>query len=854
MDFETFPKLRSVNIASLTVTIGLSLLVGLISIRANAQSTNAVSPGLGQSFRAVQDDPDGPSYADSELLVKFKPGATDQEVADLVRRGAVTKARHILTPAMKDRGDIGITRLTIALPVRQAIQALQNHPAIEYAQPNWVYQHQAVPDDTFYLNGSLWGMSGDPVNDFGTHASAAWAADTLGSDEVCVGVIDEGIQVDHADLVGNIWKNLSEFSGQASLDDDSNGYTDDINGWNAVSDNGTVFEPGYDTHGTHVAGTLGASGGNGIGVVGVNWNVSIIAGKFLGRDGSGSTADAIQAIDYMTDLKIKQGVNIVALNNSWGGSGYDPALLESITDAARANILCVAAAGNGNRLGKAINTDNSPFYPACYDTTAGAGYDAVISVTAIAQDGSKPTWANYGAKSVDLGAPGVKIWSTIPGTYASMDGTSMATPHVTGAIALYASKYPGAKAADIKAALLASRTPTASLSGKTVTGGRLDIVKFLAIVPPGWVPPSQVPPPAPPSELTAVLVLDSINQIKLTWTDNSGNETFFKITRTGGSSPVEITVGANLTTYLDAGLSELTPYSYSIAACNSAGCSDPSSLTDDVTTGSFPDMATATYIATDTTSKGNWIGRYGTEGYNVIQYSQHYPNNATVNVSGASDWGWTASTTDSRALQKEANPSDRWLGCYYSGSSFTLDLALTDGNAHHVAFYVVDWDPLSRAQSIEIFDYYRQSQICGPVNVSSFSGGHYLIYEIKGRVLVRFTRTGGKDAVLSGIFFGQPVVLPPPAAPSVLTATAVSKSQIKLNWTDNSDNETGFKIERATAQNGPFTLIATAAANATTYASTGLARNTKYYYRVRATNSAGDSAPSNTANATTLSR
>ena len=758
-------------------TLGLSLL--LVSFPAHAQLTNAVPPGGGQSFHAAQDEPDGPSYVDGEILVKFRPGATDQEVADLVRRAAVNSAGHILTPAMRDRGDIGITRLTTALLPRQALQALQNHPAIEYAQPNWIYRRQLEPNDEYYLAGSLWGMG----SGFGSQAAAAWAAGNVGLSGVCVGVIDEGIQFDHPDLAGNIWRNPAEISGVAGTDDDHNGYLDDIYGWNAISDSGAIFDPGYDTHGTHVAGTIGAKGGNSIGVVGVNWNVSIIAGKFLGRDGTGSTLDAVQAIDYMTHLKTQQGVNIVALNNSWGGGGSDPTLLASITAAAKANILIVAAAGNESR-----NTDRVASYPACYDTSKTAGYDAVISVTAIAKDGSKPSWANYGAKTVDLGAPGVGIWSTVSGgTYVSMDGTSMATPHVTGAIALYASKYPGAAAADIRAALLnsAKATPTASLSGKTVTGGRLDIDKFLAITPPNWVPPEDTIPSAP-SGLTATV--ESVNQVRLTWLDVTG-ENFYKITRTEAGASAEFTVGADLTSYLDTGLKEATTYSYQIVACNSAGCSSATAASEPVTTGSFPPSATASYVASDDGTQGNWIGNFGGDGYNVIQYSQHYPSYATVSVSGQADWGWVDPavnpTTDVRALQQEPPLTGRWLGCYYSSSSFALDLSLTDGKSHQVAFYVVDWDSYTRAENVEIFDYYRQTKVGNTVGVASFHGGRYLIYEISGRVLIRFTHTGGKDAVLSGIFFGGE---PPPdfsvaVAPSSATVTAGGSAAYSLTVT-----------------------------------------------------------------------
>jgi len=233
-----------------------------------------------------------------------------------------------------------------------------------------------------------------------------------------------------------------------------------------------VYDGPGDDHGTHVSGTIGAEGGNGVGVVGVNWNVTLISGKFLGPFG-GSTSDAVEAVDYMTDLKVRHGLNIVATNNSWGGGGFSQTLLDAISAGAAEDILFVAAAGNGG-----YNNDTSPSYPASYNTTAGAGYDGVIAVAAINNTGAKASFSQFGAQSVDLGAPGVGIWSTVPNGYSSYDGTSMATPHVTGAVALLASRYPNASGLQIKTQLLRAALPTPSLAGKTATGGRLDLTKL----------------------------------------------------------------------------------------------------------------------------------------------------------------------------------------------------------------------------------------------------------------------------------------------------------------------------------------------------------------------------------------
>ncbi|MGH8441376.1 MAG: S8 family serine peptidase, partial [Nevskiaceae bacterium] len=200
----------------------------------------------------------------------------------------------------------------------------------------------------------------------------------------------------------------------------------------------------------------------------------LISGKFLGRRG-GSTANAVLAVDYMTDLKTRHGLNLVATNNSWGGGGFSQALSDAIERANAAGILFIAAAGN-----ETVNNDASPHYPSSYDNAN------IISVASITSTGALSSFSNWGASSVDIGAPGSSIQSTLPksvkgkltSAYGAYSGTSMATPHVSGAAALYASTHPGASHLQIQQAILSSGTPTASLSGKTVTGARLNAGGF----------------------------------------------------------------------------------------------------------------------------------------------------------------------------------------------------------------------------------------------------------------------------------------------------------------------------------------------------------------------------------------
>ncbi len=442
------------------------------------------------------------AFRDGEILVQFA-AAADDVVKESVRAAVQGRAvEAIQTAAMRSQGAGTLERIALGkgVTVDRAIQALANRPGVVFAEPNYLITKAAVSNDPYYTTSSrLWGMYGDDAlsasgpsgttNQFGIHAEKAWDVGYTGSRSVVVGIIDEGIDISHPDLAANIWVNPGEIAGDG-IDNDGNGYADDVNGWDFVYGDSTVYDAGEDQHGTHVAGTIGGVGGNGSGVAGVNWNVSMISTKFLGPNG-GYTSDAVKALDYLTDLKTRRGINVVASNNSWGGGGYSSALHAAIIRSANARILFVAAAGNGGGDGVGDSNDSVANYPSNYSSAVAASgqpaaaYESVIAVAALTSSGGLASYSNYGATTVDIAAPGSSIWSTLPGnTYGNYSGTSMATPHVTGSVALYASAYPGAAASDVRAAILNSARSTASVSGKVVTGGRLDVATALSAVPP----------------------------------------------------------------------------------------------------------------------------------------------------------------------------------------------------------------------------------------------------------------------------------------------------------------------------------------------------------------------------------
>ncbi len=468
MELPVYARPTSRNVSRIAAATALSLAAACSPTQDLTAPEDGVLFSAADAMAAVQAGP--PEFVPGELLVQFKDGATSTGRGRALGRVGGQVAEEILTNAMQQRGRrIGVNRIKVNGNIENAIAALRADPDVEYAEPNWVYRHQATSNDTYVTNGSLWGMTGT----FGSQASVAWTNNKLGSSTVYVGIIDEGYMITHPDLQPNVGTNPGETAGNGR-DDDGNGLVDDVYGWDFDGNNAELFDGSTDDHGTHVAGTIGAKGGNAAGVAGVVWTVKLLSGKFLGGQG-GTTANAIKAVDYFTDLKTRAGIKIVATNNSWGGGGFSQALKDAIDRAGAANILFIAAAGNSG-----TNNDATASYPSGYTSSN------IIAVASITSTGALSSFSQYGATTVDIGAPGSGIWSTVPvrsgnrvvASYASYNGTSMATPHVTGAAALYASLNPGATAAQIKTAILGAATATPSLAGKVVTGGRLNVSTF----------------------------------------------------------------------------------------------------------------------------------------------------------------------------------------------------------------------------------------------------------------------------------------------------------------------------------------------------------------------------------------
>jgi len=416
---------------------------------------------VGQALRPG----DAEDYAPGELLIKFRATATGAQLSDAWQGAELGLIQSI---KFKDARHPGITHVSTRMSVPQALRRLARHPAIEYAEPNYRIYPAVIPNDPLF--SQLWGLhntggSGSTV-DADIDAPEAWNV-TAGSSSVLVGVIDTGIDISHPDLAPNIWTNPDEIPGDG-IDNDGNGYVDDLNGWDFWNGDNSVYDSvDGDFHGTHVAGTLGAVGNNGMGIAGVSWRAKILPLKFIGPE-VGYFSGAINAVNYAAAKGVK------VLNGSFGRYSTGPGdVAQGLKDAIQAaGILFVAAAGNDGN-----NNDTTPFYPASYDL------DLVLSVAATDRRDRLASFSSYGAISVDLGAPGVGILSAMPGNrYQVLAGTSMAAPHVAGAASLVYSQFPHLSATQVKNQILNSVDSISALSGKTVTGGRLNAASALALM------------------------------------------------------------------------------------------------------------------------------------------------------------------------------------------------------------------------------------------------------------------------------------------------------------------------------------------------------------------------------------
>ncbi len=384
-----------------------------------------------------------------EFLVKIKPvKGTKTSVLNVeMLLGAQVKSRF--------QGDRNLFVVKKEGPQTAALESFLSNGVVEFAEPNYIYRIDSTPNDADYNKSwSLHGTTGFDIN-----AEKAWDIST-GSKDIVIAVVDTGIDLRHSDLKDNLWTNVKELNGKKGVDDDGNGFIDDIHGYNFYSKNGNP-QDGHG-HGSHCSGVIGARGNDGYGIAGVNWKVQLMAVKFLSDEGSGTLEDAVKAIDYA----VANGARV--LSNSWGGGGYSEALKQAIVRANAKGILFVAAAGNDS-----ADNDGWDHYPSNYDVPN------VLAVAATDRNGDLAEFSDYGLKTVHIAAPGVNVFSCFTGnSYDVMSGTSMATPHVAGVAGLILSTG-SYDAVTVKKKILNSARPLKSLEGKIMTGGLLDAYKAM---------------------------------------------------------------------------------------------------------------------------------------------------------------------------------------------------------------------------------------------------------------------------------------------------------------------------------------------------------------------------------------
>ncbi|KFE63224.1 S8 family peptidase [Hyalangium minutum] len=399
----------------------------------------------------------GAEYVPGELLVRFKRDAGLRALSAHKQAGA--KVQHTFR-TMPELQLVTVNESSL----EDAIIAYQKDPTVEYVELNYIYRASATtPDDSVF--GQQWGLNNTGqaggVADIDINAPEAWDL-TTGSASNVIAVIDSGVDYNHPDLAANLWTNPGEIPGN-NLDDDNNGYVDDVHGINAITNTGNPLDDG--THGTLVAGTIVAQGNNGRGVAGVSWSSQILACKFLDASGNGTAANALKCLDYVHALKTRTSnpVNIIATNNSWGNTASSQALLDGIIQQRNDGTLFVAAAGNTT-----ANNDTTTAYPSGYFVSN------VIAVAAHDRKGNLASDTNTGRRTVHLTAPGVDVMSTVPNNgYQAASGTSMAAPHVTGVVALLEAQDPSRDWRQLKNLVLAGSVSSASATGKTLTGKRL---------------------------------------------------------------------------------------------------------------------------------------------------------------------------------------------------------------------------------------------------------------------------------------------------------------------------------------------------------------------------------------------
>ena len=745
----------------------------------------------------------------THVLVTLSEG--EDPSAFLAKMGTQATTMERVTP------DVPLYRVHLtavsleALP--NALDTAADQPGALAVEPDYVRQAILVPNDPKYLDGTLWGLN--QTSDADIDAPEGWNVRSSAG-AVIVAVIDTGIKTTHQDLAANMWRNSAEIAGN-KIDDDANGFVDDIFGCDAYNNDG---DPTDDQgHGSHCAGTIGGTGNNGIGVTGVAWGVKLMGCKFLSATGSGADSDAVRCIDYARSKGAK------VLSNSWGGGGAGVSLQAAIERTRTAGLIFVAAAGNDG-----INTDISPSYPASLAT------DNIVSVAATTRTDTLASFSNYGSVTTDLGAPGDGIYSTVSTSdtaYATYSGTSMATPHVAGVLALLMAQFPTESYSSIITRLMNGTDKVPALAGKTKSGGRLNLANALL----GTTPPTPV---RPANDAFASAVATSTATWTLTGNNTDGTSETGEPAHAGSAAAKSVwwtftapisgtcslrTLGSAFDTVLavytgtsvgalravvsndnstsmvldsTVSFAAVKGTIYRIAVDGKSGASGAIQLSASLLGGVAPandNFAAATVLTGTTFSvSGSNIGA-------TLQTGE--PKHAGVRGGKSVWWSWTAPSTGTFTLAT-------------TGSSFDTTLAIYTGSAvNSLAVLKSNDDQSSRLRTSKVV-------------VSAVSGTTY-------RIAVDGYRAAAGAITLSGSLVAKVVL----AAPTKVTAIRDTAGRVAISWSA----VAGSSSYEVTLTSGT-TTYASGQASGTSVKTVGTFPKTlPFVAKVRALSEVGESGP-----------
>lgn len=778
----------------------------------------------------------------SQWIVELKEAHTNtlKTVDDAAKYFKTPAARLDVIRGLGEKGVFLVRGFGNPNAVKNAIQRL---PGVQSVTQNTMIQAKTLSADPRFQE--LWGLDnqGQVINgvagvpDADIDFPEAVARATIQT-QIVVGVVDTGIDYNHPDLKDSMWVNPGEIAGN-NRDDDGNGFVDDVYGYDFINnDSDPMDDFGIEDtyHGTHVAGTIAATMNNTLGVAGIaSGAAKLMALKIFNKDGYTSTLSIVTAMNYSAMMR-DRGTDIRVLNNSWGGGSYDPLEAGAIKNVSDAGIMFVAAAGNDFN-----DNDENPFYPANF------GFSGIVSVAASDNRDQLADFSNYGATTVHLAAPGVGILSTQQGArYQYMSGTSMAAPHVSGALALAWAAHPEVSMTELRDKLFQSVDQVASLAGKVSTGGRLNVNNLLMALDDG----SEQPVPAAPGNLRTAGVGDS--WVNLLWNDNSDNEQGFEIevSLDGGSNWefVDI-VGPGSASITISELEPGTSYQFRVLAFNDIGYSDPSNVVTVLTTSPMVIPSAPSNVRPDNV----WSRKVD------LAWNDNSDNETGFRIMVSADGGasWSEAGTagpDATRFRAEGLDPERsyTFGVQAIGGGgasalvrsrafVTAPPAPTGLRPENTWARTIDlaWNDVSRTETgFRVYVSTTGGASWTMLGTAAANSQRFRVTDLSPSTSYQFAvRAAGAEGLseysnIATIVTRGDVL----AAPSNVRADNVWSDKVDVAWNDNSRNETGFNVYYSTNGGVSWVFAGAAAANATRFRVQGLTAGGRYVFGVQAVN------------------